>query len=66
MEKKTILTARLWFIKFSVSPMIMSLKKPQKNKPSTPYKHEGYKNTLYYASNIVRCDDDVWTNDANI
>ena len=44
----------------------MSLKRPKTKKPSTPYKHEGYKTTLYYASHLVRCDDDAWANDANI
>ena len=39
--------------------MLMSLKKTKTKKPSTPYEHEGYKTTLYYASDLVRCDHDV-------
>ena len=46
--------------------MMMSLNKQKSKKPYTPYEHEGYKTTSYYASDLVRCDDDVWANDANI
>ena len=57
---------RLWFIKFSVPSHANEFKQTQKEKPTTPYEHEGYKTTLYYSSNFVRCDDDVWANDVNI
>ena len=46
--------------------MLMSLKKPKSNKPNTPYEHEGYKIASYYASDLVRCDHKVWTNDSTI
>ena len=44
----------------------MRLNKPKYKKPCTPYKHEGYKTASYYASDLVRCDHKVWTNDSTI
>ena len=46
--------------------MLIILNTPKTYKPNTPYQHEGYKTISYYASNLVRCDDDFWANDENI
>ena len=44
----------------------MSLNETKSKKPNTPYKHEGYKTDSYYASDLVRCDHKVGTDDSTI